>query len=163
MRRSEIREVALSRPATASRPLPTRTGRTAGSPLAAFLRNEKGSFAIEFAIWVPLVMALLLATVDISVSFFGYARMWDVARDTARRAATGQLAAAEAEAHAAAQLNPAWRCDVSVDDSGREDVVVTISSSNLGPVFGVLDWFAPGDLTAALVVRKETLALAQAE
>jgi len=143
-------------PAVRRRPL----CRLAG--LRRFRRDDEGSFALEAAIWVPAAMALLLAATDISVTFFSYARMWDVARDTARRAATGQLATGEVEGYALGRLNDAWNCRVAVDDD-REDVMVTIASTDLGPVFGLLDMFAPGALSASLTMRKETVALASAD
>jgi hypothetical protein len=44
---------------------------------------------------------------------------------------------------------------VTVDDSSAENIVVTITASGLSPVFGALDIFSIGGISAVYTVRKE--------
>jgi len=64
-----------------------------------FLRDERGSQSIEFVLWVPIFVAILVIVVDASTLYITQTEMENVARDTARRMVKG-LPAAQAEIHA---------------------------------------------------------------
>lgn len=49
-----------------------------------FLRNESGSVTIEFVLWLPLALYLVLMAVDATFAFLGLTNMWQVARESAR-------------------------------------------------------------------------------
>lgn len=59
--------------------------------ITAFLTDQRGSTTVEFCLWIPLFMFFLAATIDASVLYLTQTEMWNIARDTARRVATGQL------------------------------------------------------------------------
>jgi Flp pilus assembly protein TadG len=46
-----------------------------------FLRDERGSATIEFVLWVPVFMILLVATTDASILYLHHTEMWNVSRD----------------------------------------------------------------------------------
>lgn len=66
-----------------------------------FLRDERGTMTIEFVLWVPIVVGLLVTGIDATTIFVMHTEMNNVARDTARRMASGNLRSeADAEAYA---------------------------------------------------------------
>lgn len=64
-----------------------------------FLRDDRGSQSIEFILWVPIFVALLIIVMDASTLYITQTEMENVARDTARRIIKG-LPPAQAETHA---------------------------------------------------------------
>lgn len=120
-----------------------------------FARDETGSFSIETMIWIPLFAVVFAFVTDVSLTYYGYSRMWDVARDSVRRVTTGEMTTAEAEAHARSILTGGAVYSVTVDDTDTEDVVITITASGLSPLFGSLEFFSPGLLSTVYTMRKE--------
>src|SRR5262245_57078763 len=69
-------------------------------------RDERGVSAVEFAMVLPLLVTLLLGTIQYGSVFLLQMRMNDTARDTARRLAVGDLRTEwEGEDFARAQLS----------------------------------------------------------
>lgn len=124
--------------------------------LRGFFRKEDGSTTMECVLWFPFHLALLGMIGDASIGFMNYNRMWDAARDTARRAAIGELSASEAEQFAADNLPGFMVPSVTIDTSSATDITVQISASlsNL-TFFQAIESFATGDVTARVVMRKE--------
>lgn len=128
--------------------------------LRSFLRCEAGAITLDFVIWVPVFCAILAFAADVSLTFYGYSRMWDVARDTGRRVATGQFDATEGQVYALQQLPLTSSFTVDIDDSSTDDIVVTISTQGMGLVFGnafwgAMDVFSETSLSATYTMRKE--------
>lgn len=87
----------------------------------AFLKDEKGSATVEFVIWIPLFTFFLMITIDASVLWVTHSQMWNVARETARRITTGELAsAAAADCYAMWQLG-ADKCSGWDSDWEKKD------------------------------------------
>jgi Flp pilus assembly protein TadG len=107
-------------------------------------------------LWLPVFVLIIGLTTDAALTFHTHSRMWDAARDTARRAATGQLDARGAEDYASSRLPGGGGFVVQVDDSGADEVVVTITarSGDLG-LTGVLDVIGDGTLRSVYRMRKE--------
>lgn len=63
----------------------------------AFLRQEDGSSTIEFVLWLPLVMAILLLIVDSSMLFMSRTHAIRVLQDTNRLYSVGQFTGTPAE------------------------------------------------------------------
>lgn len=61
-----------------------------GETVRRFLRDERGNATIEFVIWIPWFMFLLLMVADASFLYLDMTRMENAARDGARRLSTGQ-------------------------------------------------------------------------
>lgn len=67
------------------------------SKLKAFLRQEGGSATIEFVLWLPIVMAILLLVVDSSMLFMSRSHAMRVLQDTNRLYSVGQFTGTAAE------------------------------------------------------------------
>jgi hypothetical protein len=63
--------------------------------ILTFLRDDRGSQTIEIMLWIPIFVALLVIIIDASTLYLTQTEMWNVARDTARRMTTGQLASVD--------------------------------------------------------------------
>ena len=86
------------------------------------LAREDGGATVEFVLWTPLYVALIGFVADVSLSITQTSMMWDVARDTSRRVAVGELEPEAAETYAKSQLPPAETTIVSVQYTGTNDV-----------------------------------------
>ena len=64
--------------------------------IRAFIRDQRGTGTLEFVLWVPVVVFILLAVVDATVLYLHHTEMWNVSRDIARRIAVGEITEAEA-------------------------------------------------------------------
>ena len=103
--------------------------------LDRFRRDETGALTIEFVLWVPLFMALLVIVIDATTIYVTHTEMWNVARDTARRMVTGHVEnVSEAEAYAHNALNLRQLYNYDVDIYYEEDV-----SAEVIIRFGVAD------------------------
>jgi Flp pilus assembly protein TadG len=71
--------------------------------IKTFLRQEGGSSTIEFVLWLPLVIAILLLVVDSSMLFMSRSQAIRVLQDTNRLYSVGQFTGTPAERIAAAQ------------------------------------------------------------
>ncbi|NYS25283.1 pilus assembly protein [Rhodobacteraceae bacterium 2376] len=60
--------------------------------LSALRRDEHGGVTVEFVIWTPMIMALLLLVADASAAFMAQSAMWQAAGDISRAIATGRIA-----------------------------------------------------------------------
>ncbi len=49
----------------------------------AFLRDETGAVTIEFVLWVPIFVGLLVFVTDASIIYLTHSDMWSVTRDLA--------------------------------------------------------------------------------
>ena len=65
--------------------------------IKAFLRQEGGSATIEFVLWLPIVMAILLLVVDSSLLFMSRSHAMRVLQDTNRLYSVGQFTGTTAE------------------------------------------------------------------
>ncbi|MDP3194978.1 TadE/TadG family type IV pilus assembly protein [Tabrizicola sp.] len=65
--------------------------------LKAFLRQEGGSSTIEFVLWLPIVLAILLLIVDSSMLFMSRTHAIRVLQDTNRLYSVGQFTGTPAE------------------------------------------------------------------
>lgn len=81
--------------------------------LRAFRRSEDGASTIEFVLWVPLVIMILLLVVDASMLFMTRSHAMRVLQDTNRLYSVGQFTGAtaderleKAEDYALARLSP---------------------------------------------------------
>jgi Flp pilus assembly protein TadG len=126
-----------------------------------FLGDEKGAVTIEFVLWVPIFVGLLVFVTDASIIYLTHSEMWSVARDTARRMTTGEITSREqAREHAAAHLFLGSRTYlIDPTDPALAEMNVTIAIGIDGAaVFGF--FFAPilGEtLVASVTMRKEPL------
>ena len=134
--------------------------------ILTFFRDDRGSQTIEFVLWLPITVALLIIIIDASMLYLTHTEMWNVARDTARRMTTGVLATEDlAEAYANEQLNLYRTFDSGYNVVAQRDpdtamtVVITLSLSDVSIItsyFGLdLLEILPGTMAARVVARAE--------
>jgi len=123
--------------------------------LSRFLRDDSGSATIEFVLWVPVFVVLLVATTDATILYLSHTEMWNVSRDIARRIAVGDITADEAVNEAQKELFLYNRTYRVAAESGI-DVVVEIQT-NVGDasVFGFFKPVLSRELSARVVMRRE--------
>lgn len=71
------------------------------SKLKAFFRQEGGSATIEFVLWLPIVIAILLLVVDSSMLFMSRSHAMRVLQDTNRLYSVGQFTSNQKDIEAA--------------------------------------------------------------
>ena len=127
--------------------------------LAAFLRDERGSYTIEFCLWIPMFLVFLAATVDASLLYLTHNNMWNAARDTARRVSTGEIDSKE-EAYEALERRLVYT-DGYVFGYGKGNdgdgnvakivVQIPMADASLFNIFAAVNWwfgsFSPGEET----------------
>lgn len=106
-----------------------------------FKKDESGAVTIEFVLWLPMVLLLLLMAVDATFAFIGMGNMWQISRETARVVSRYGMSESEAETWAAQQgtfTKQVPTVDVAFDSG---DVVVTMQTPihSLTP-FGMLSF-----------------------
>ena len=98
------------------------------------LNDEKGQALTEFALVLPLLMAVLLAIVQFGIAFSHYLSLTDAVRAGARTAAVSRYesnpaAAAKDAVRAAADGLDASRLDVDVSSAWQSGSKVTVSAT----------------------------------
>ena len=123
--------------------------------LRSFRDSSSGSVTVEFVLWVPVFLGLLLLSVDTSLIFMHQSNFWNVSRDTARIVSRHGLDAIAGAAYARSHVRyDSYTPDVSVQiDQLSASVIVTISgqAKELAP-FGILG-FVLGDTVTARVTQ----------
>jgi Flp pilus assembly protein TadG len=129
------------------------------------LRRESGQAAVEFAMVVPLLLALLLGIIQAGVAFHNYITVTDAARAAARKAVTARVSSVSVSDVQQAALDAAGDLDqkkltVTVDDP--TDPSFTHGGSTLSVTvtypysIHVLGWvIASGNLTSRMTERLE--------
>ena len=121
-----------------------------------FRRDEDGAATVEYVLWLPILVILIILPVDVALTMQAHARMYDAARYAARSVAVGQSTAVAAETDALSTLQGAGSFTVSVDDSASDRVTVSVLGSNTGLTAGIFDLFDISLLRADYVMRKES-------
>ncbi len=128
----------------------------------AVWRDRDGAAAVEFAFIVPILLLLFSGIVQFGSIMFLENHMTNVARETTRRVAVGELNETDAESSAQqALVNWGVTYDVSVATidvgGGNQDIAVTISlPMREAALMDVLGVFQSGNLSAAVTMRQES-------
>ncbi len=124
-----------------------------------FLRDETGAVTIEFVLWVPIFVGLLVLVTDASIIYLTHSEMWNVARDTTRRMTTEQITTkAEARNYAAAHLFLGARTYVIDPDFGGDMNVTIAIGLDDAAIFGFFFKSILGQsLVASVTMRREPL------
>lgn len=117
---------------------------------------DRGSVAVETAIVMPLVLALMLGAAELSMYFLLENQATQVAFDTARRLAVGDLSVQGASAYIEDRLS-SWDLTYQIDASENgSDVSVSIAADLRSSAYFTLSGLFPGhDLSVASVFRKQ--------
>lgn len=129
--------------------------------------DDSGATTVEFVLWVPVFMFILMITVDVSLLFLRQSNMWHVARDVARQASL-RIIDTDAELIAAAVAKGTFGGDVpsaagsSIDTTNNlVQVILRVPMRDVG-IFGILNIGGraisigqSGNLVAAVTQRLE--------
>ena len=130
--------------------------------LRALWRDRDGAAAVEFAFILPILLLLFSGIVQFGSVMFLENHMTNVARETSRRVAVGELAQADAASSAQqALINWGVNYEVSVATvdagGGNQDIAVAISlPMREAALIDLLGVFQSGNLTAAVTMRQES-------
>ena len=146
---------------------PTQSGRPASSReqpafrfslLPAYMRDRRGSMAIEMAFVMPIVLLILVGTIQYGSIYYTRHMMVYAAREVARSFSMGEINATQAQARALELLSPSGpqQFNVSVVETGGviNDVTVTIDLSMADAALINLPInLITGDITASVTMR----------
>ncbi len=123
--------------------------------MSEFLRDEHGSATIEFVLWIPVYVIILVAVTDASILYLTHTEMWNTARDSARRISVGAMTAADVPDRAREKLLLAGRT-YTVAGSDANPVIVEISVGvGDASIFGFFGPVLGRQLTARVEMMKE--------
>ena len=129
-----------------------------GNRLHNFIFDTRGSMSVEFAIWVPFMVFILVIVADTSFMFLGQNQMWAAARDAARR----MISAGDTPQYVETLTRDRLRkdgLDYQVDatndpNSSYVSVVITVPVSGIMP-FGLFHRALLGENVVARVVMRK--------
>lgn len=125
------------------------------------LRDERAAATVEFVLWVPIFMFIILAAIDATVLYLHHTEMWNVSRDVARRVAVGDINENEAPEIVSQELflykeSTAYRVDTS--DPSDDDVMILIQTPVADADFvGIFQAVLDEYLEAAVFMRREPI------
>ena len=124
-----------------------------------FLRDERGSATIEFVLWVPVFVVLLVAATDATILYLHHTEMWNVSRDVARRVAVGDMTESEAANVVQNEMFLYSRAyTVATSDPTSLDVQIVIQTLiSDASVFGFFKPVLGRYLTASVTMRREPI------
>jgi Flp pilus assembly protein TadG len=127
--------------------------------VSKFLRDERGSATIEFVLWVPIFVAILVASTDATILYLHHTEMWNVSRDVARRVAVGDMTESEAVAVVQNEMYLYSRAyTVWTSDPTELDVQIQIQTTVAdASVFGFFKPVLGRYLTARVTMRREPI------
>jgi Flp pilus assembly protein TadG len=120
-----------------------------------FLSDQRGSATVEFVIWVPWFMLLLMITTDVSFIYLSQTQMLNVSRDAARRMSTGEIEPAEVATFAKAQLGSAKYTVTDCSTGASACVRITRPFADTAVFGGFLGDLIAENLMAETTMRKE--------
>ena len=129
------------------------------SMASQFLRDEQGSATIEFVLWVPVFVILLVAATDATILYLHHTEMWNVSRDVARRVAVGDLTEADAVAVVENEMflySSAYTVATSLPTELNVMIQIQTSIADAS-VFGFCKPVLGRTLTALVVMRREPI------
>ena len=124
-----------------------------------FLRDEHGSATIEFVLWVPVFVILLVATTDATILYLHHTEMWNVSRDVARRVAVGDLTESQAATVVQNELflySNAYTVATSNPTELNVQIMIQTSIADAS-VFGFFTPVLGRFLTASVIMRREPI------
>lgn len=120
-----------------------------------FLRDDDGSATIEFVLWTPFLMAVIVLIVDVSLVLFANGTMYDQARTVGRDLAVGAITDTAAEEKITA-MAPMGVANVRVVRPEDGQIVIAYELRGAGIAAGIFDILGDVPLSASYAVRDET-------
>jgi Flp pilus assembly protein TadG len=127
--------------------------------ISHFLRDEQGSATIEFVLWVPVFVLLLVAATDATILYLHHTEMWNVSRDVARRVAVGDLSETDAATVVQNEMflySSAYTVATSDPTALNVQIVIQTAVSDAS-VFGFFQPVLDKYLTASVTMRREPI------
>lgn len=123
------------------------------------MANNGGASAAEFALVLPILLLLVLGTLQAGMMMFSYNVMVSAARDAARAMAVCTIDTGGARAQSLAS-KPPWLADADWQTTATTGADVTMAISVDAAKAAILSYvpFGIGTLTANVTMRKEPLA-----
>lgn len=133
-----------------------RERRTTGRGLRGFVGDARGAATLEFVIWLPAFFAIFFAVVDLSVLYFRYGQMWDVARDAARQIALREMPMTEAalDEYVDGVLTADYDARLINQQGQQEFTVIVNGTVTTMSVFGFFSLAVP-TMNAVVPMRRE--------
>ena len=107
--------------------------------ISEFLKDDSGSETVQFVLFVPVFAAVLVIVTDASFLYLNHTEVWNVARDTARRMAVGQLTSEqEAIDYASSRItmfDNQYQVSASYDPDTKMAVLITVQIAD-AMIFG---------------------------
>lgn len=134
---------------------------TIGRAFVRLLRDERAAATVEFVLWVPVFMFIILAAIDATVLYLHHTEMWNVSRDVARRVAVGDIDETQALQIVADELflytdSTAYSVDTS--NPSDPDVMILIQTPVAdADFFGIFQPVLDEYLEAAVIMRREPI------
>jgi Flp pilus assembly protein TadG len=123
--------------------------------LRAFGKRSDGTVTVEFVLWLPVFLSVIMLSTDASMMFLRQSNFWNVSRETARIVSRHGLDSVAAEKFAASNAafgNYTPKVSVKVDElASTVTVTITGRAAKMAP-FGVIS-FALGDTVSAQVTQ----------
>lgn len=123
--------------------------------LRAFGKRSDGTVTVEFVLWLPVFLSVIMLSTDASMMFLRQSNFWNVSRETARivsRHGLDSVAAEKFAANNAAFGDYTPKVSVKVDElASTVTVTITGRAEKMAP-FGVIS-FALGDTVSAQVTQ----------
>lgn len=123
-----------------------------------FRTKDDGSASIEFCLWMPVFMGMLMLAIDASFLFMGQANYWSISRDTARLVSRHAITETQAEDFATnAAVSKYASPEASVTIDGQTVTVVLTSPAAELTVFNFFGFASPFQIVAATTHAMEPI------
>lgn len=124
------------------------------------MRDKQGAVTIEFVLWIPIIVALLVTAIDATTLYVTHTEMWNVARDTARRITSGVIRSeAQAVSHATQAMklrDLPYAVDVFHDPDGDTSVAIRLAFKDMSIIgYGSPLTIFGGTITAHVIMRSD--------
>ena len=119
--------------------------------LKRFSKDESGAVTVEFVLWVPVFVLIMIVTVDASILLTSQANLWSIARDTSRLMAVGLYSDGDAENYALSRM-PSWGANATINASRTANVAtvnLSVPMASIAP-FKIVSAFSSGNINVAI-------------
>jgi len=128
------------------------------SRMNRFWKKDDGSASIEFVLWTPVYMFILMLTIDASFLFMNQSNYWSVSRDTARLVSRHAITVEQAVEYAEnAAISRHASPDATVTIDGQIVTVVLTSPAPQLTVFNIFNFASPYQVVAATTHTMEPI------
>ena len=114
-----------------------------GRRLSGFRKDEDGAVSVEFVLWLPVFLVIMVLIVDTTLIYSAEARLWDAARDATRQLSLYQITEDEVEDYIAANaIGLNGDLTVTADDTGPDvwvQITMPMSDVTVFNVFRLMD------------------------